>query len=257
MKKGTPEKLRFGAGGARRALLAVVPVVAAALALAGVAPAEGGIVGLLEAPTGIASGISNVQGWVYTTTPGAKLVQPFDVLVDGVKVMQVPCCADRGDVQAAHPEAPLATGFSAVFNWSLALSGGASAPLRSERAQGEVGPLKTVSVVVTDDRGGSLVLGNDVAVVRAGFDFNRTVRWNLPISPTAGKPAGGTLPSHGCMLVNTSILTPEAAEMICTGVLFEASDHRTTLCSDVVYWSWDRASQSFRVTSDCVPPPGP
>ena len=66
------------------------PVLRAFLALAAsltctAGPAQAEIVGALEAPFDYASQISNVQGWVYTTNPGAELIQPFDVRINGKK----------------------------------------------------------------------------------------------------------------------------------------------------------------------------
>ena len=89
---------------------------------------SGGIVANLETPVlgidGIAAdatGISNVQGWAYTTTPGAEIERHVEVFIDGEFAMLVPCCGDRGDVEAAG--GPLLAGFSGVYNWGLLASG--------------------------------------------------------------------------------------------------------------------------------------
>ncbi|MDG2304688.1 MAG: hypothetical protein P8R42_08515 [Candidatus Binatia bacterium] len=107
-------------------------------------PAAAEIIGLLETPEGFASQVGNVQGWVYTTTPGAELIQPFDVLIDGVKTGEVPCCSERGDVNEGDPSIPLRTGFSGVTNWA--------------REAGR-GPI-TVQVRVRDTMGGEVLLTN-------------------------------------------------------------------------------------------------
>ena len=107
-------------------------------------PAAAEIIGLLETPDGFASQVGNVQGWVYTTTPGAELIQPFDVLIDGVKTGEVPCCSERGDVNEGDPSIPLRTGFSGVTNWA--------------REAGR-GPI-TVQVRVRDTMGGEVLLTN-------------------------------------------------------------------------------------------------
>jgi len=231
---------------------ALCAVTAAAWLTLGAGAAHGGIVGLLEAPTGIASGISNVQGWVYTTTPGAKLVQPFDVLVDGAKVMQVPCCADRGDVKAAHPEAPLATGFSAVFNWSLITD--PLGPL-ADRPEGELAP-NVVEVLVRDDKGGMATLSSTVEAVQAGFEFNRTMSW-FPLGPppkATARTAGGILPTDStmCDLSNDSAFAPSAASLWCDIVVFEAPDRSLQGCVSIRF-DWDPASQSFRLVTTCIP----
>ncbi len=234
--------------------------LAGAVAAVGLAPAaaHAGFNGVLEAPAGIVGGVSNVQGWVYTTTPGAHLIQPFDVLVDGVKVMEVPCCSDRGDVQDAFPEAPLRTGFSGVFNWSLVVPEGGS--LAADVPQGGPPPPQQadviVQVLVTDDQGGGTVLSSMVTAVQAGFEFNKTVSWSLPSPLTEDGlelVAGGATVTD-CLLGNSSVLSPGGAEMACSNLVFGATDGAVQICSGLVFFSWDRASQSFKLTSGCVPP---
>ncbi len=230
--------------------------IAGALLFLAPLPARAAIVGLLESPDFVASGVSNVQGWAYTTTPGAHLIQPFDVLVDGVKVAEVPCCSDRGDVQAAHPEAPLRTGFSGVFNWSLVVAedGGAAA----EVPQGDpvpppgLEPAVLVQVVVGDDAGGSLVLSKIAFPAQAGFDFNQRVSWSLsgPIAAVGG--ALGVEPAlTNCSIANRSLLAEGGAALVCDHMVFEAPDGTIRICENLVRFGWDRASQSFRLTSDC------
>lgn len=201
-------------------------------------PASSEIIGLLESPSGFASQIANVQGWAYTTTPGAELIQPFDVLVDGEKIMSVPCCSDRLDVKGDDPAIPLLTGFSAVTNWA--------------REAGE-DPV-VVQVLVTDTMGGSKLLTQSGVEVfgLASFPFSAMMEWAEVAGPLGG---GGPLPSPiaaRCLLSNSSEFTPGAAELTCTGVVATKGNlSETEMCEGTVRFSWDKASQGFKQTSNC------
>ena len=63
-----------------------VAVVLVAIFSSGIAAsrADAAIVGLVEAPDGIASGVGNVAGWAYSTASGATILSPIEVLIDGV-----------------------------------------------------------------------------------------------------------------------------------------------------------------------------
>lgn len=202
-------------------------------------PASSEIIGVLESPSGFASQIANVQGWVYTTTPGAELIQPFDVLVNGEKIMSVPCCSDRSDVKGGDPDIPLRTGFSGVTNW--AREAGSEAPV-------------VVQVLVTDTMGGSTLLTQSGVEVfgLTSFPFSATVEWAEVAGPLGG---GGPLPSpiaSKCLLSNSSEFTPGAAELTCTGVVATKGDlSETEMCDGTVRFSWDKASQGFKQTSNC------
>lgn len=200
-------------------------------------PAAAAIFGSLEAPDDFATGIGNVQGWAYTTTPGAELIQPFDVLVNGEVIMGVPCCSPRGDVQDVHPEAPLDTGFSGVTNWAREV---------------EHSPI-TVQVRVRDTAGGELLLTQtNVAVFALGsFPFSSSVGWaEAPSAAAVGAQAGGAIASR-CTLANTGTFTPGAAELICTNVVATRGEE-SEVCRGLVRYSWDRASQGFKQTTSCV-----
>lgn len=62
----------------------------------------------------VAAGKSNVQGWAWSE---AGTIESVELWVDFEKQQTIPCCSERGDVQAAFPNAPLETGFSAVVSW--------------------------------------------------------------------------------------------------------------------------------------------
>lgn len=70
--------------------------------------------------TGIATGISNVQGWAYSRAGAIASIRLERVNAQGVirHILTVPCCSERADVLAAFPDAPVATGFSAAINWA-------------------------------------------------------------------------------------------------------------------------------------------
>ena len=203
-------------------------------------PARAEIVGALESPT-VGAQVSNVQGWAFTTTPGAELIQPFQVRIDGVDAMVVPCCSDRGDVQAAHPSAPLQTGFSGVFNWGL-LGGG--------------GDLVAVEVIVEDTKGGRRVLERTVPAYALSDDvpFFHELSVNSALPPGAG-----LLRTGRCQIGNNPIGdTTGLAEIRCYNITASRSNPEgfpSTRSCDVLTFGWDRGSQSFVQTSDCLPLP--
>ena len=237
MKRTTPQIV----GGSLAAL--IVSLVVA------VGPAQGQIVGFLEAPGDSASGISNIQGWTYTQTPGASLIQPFQVLINGEPATQAPCCGNRGDVKDANPDAPLATAFSTVFNWGLV-----NPPEAMAGVADPGGIVALVQVVVTDDMGGSLILSRNVTVYNpAPFAFSKRWEWDhLEVIVAEGPLSTG--PSS-CVLLNDSAFTTGAASLACENLVTVAPDDSTSSCRGTVLFSWDRASQSFKASSDCITTP--
>ncbi len=220
--------------------------------------ARADIIGALELPDGFASGISNVQGWVFTNTPGAELVSPFTVRINGVEQFKVPCCGDRGDVQASVPGAPLLTGFSGVYNWGLIATAAADATA----TPGAVEPPSEllVEVVVTDTMGGGEVLSKTVDLFHpTAWPRSKLAQWRefgpeLPVDLVQGAV---TLPPDAeCTLTNAGVYTSDAAELECTNLTFTAADDTTSECPEI-YFGWDRGSQSFRLTSGCLGPAMP
>lgn len=196
------------------------------------------IVGLLETPSDFASQIGNVQGWAYTTTPGAELIQPFDVLVNGEKILEVPCCSDRADVRDAHPDAPLRTGFSAVTNWAR------------EADEDEI----LVQVVVRDTAGDTLVLTRSEVQTFAfvGHPFSGIVEWLEPAGASADGPQSLPAPRSRCTLSNAAEFTPDAAALTCTNLAAAPpSGLSPEACLGAVRFEWDRASQGFKLASGC------
>ncbi len=212
--------------------------VATVACLIAASPAGAAVHGLLEAPSGHASQVSNIQGWAYTTTPGAELIQPFDVLIAGVTVQQVPCCSDRGDVRDSNPEAPLQTGFSGVVNWS-------------REALDASGPV-VVSVVVRDTAGGELVLEKTVDLYAlASFPFSRSVGFIEVDGATGGVPAAGI--TGRCTLANVVGAEEDpVAELACTNLQStKGNGAEVEDCTGEVRFTWDKASQGFRQSSFC------
>lgn len=213
-------------------------VTTALLLLTAVGPADAALFGKLETPSGAASGIGSVQGWVYTTTPGASLVQPFEVYVNGVRAMSVPCCSERGDVRDIHPEAPLRSGFSGTTNWAR------------EAGRGPV----TVEVVVRDTAGDEIVLMNADVEIHAWTTtpYSLTTEWAddeegliAPLEPTSHVVTG--IPSW-CALSNDG---PEGeAELACTN-LTSSSRLGEEMCDGVVRYTWSRSTQALRQSSSC------
>ena len=111
--------MRMHRAGRGRRAIAIIAIVSGVWMGTGTRRAGAEIIGVLEAPDGIASGVGNIAGWAYTTEAGESILSPIEVYVDGLKRYEVPCCSGRGDVKAARPDAPLETGFSGLFNWGL------------------------------------------------------------------------------------------------------------------------------------------
>lgn len=228
-----------------RRLLSAAIVVGAAIVPTCVS-AE--IVARLESPVGYASQVANVQGWAFTTTEGAELIQPFEVSIDGVKALEVPCCSDRGDVRQVHPEAPLRTGFSGVINWS-------------REALAADGPV-LVSVVIRDTAGGEVVLEETVDLyASSAFPFAQNVHFGyhldgVPVA-AAGDPDAPIVDgeehlSSRCRLSN---VTPPGgfpvAELACMGLTAETGSGSRHVCRGETRFTWDRGVQGFRQSSGC------
>ncbi len=197
------------------------------------------VLGNLEAPDGSASQVSNVQGWAYTTTPGAELIQPFDVRIDGVVIQQVPCCSDRGDVKDVNPSAPLQTGFSGVVNWA-------------REALDATGPV-VVSVVIRDTAGGELVLENTVDLYAlATFPFSRSVSFS-GTGGVAAEAEADPEPTSRCTLANVSDgALDRFAEITCTNLVsVKGNGLESDLCPGEIRFTWDKASQGFTQSSGC------
>jgi trypsin len=65
---------------------------------------------------GIATGVSNAQGWAFST---AGAITSVRLERNGQHFLTLPCCSERGDIQTAIPGAPGMSGFSAAVSWGL------------------------------------------------------------------------------------------------------------------------------------------
>jgi hypothetical protein len=73
-------------------------------------------------PSGPVAGVQVVRGWAFVTEPGDTIAR-VELVVDGAPAMMIPCCGERADVAAAHPQYPpavtLRSGWGLTLNWSL------------------------------------------------------------------------------------------------------------------------------------------
>lgn len=222
----------------RRIFTNLAAGLVALLTLIGAGRADAEIIGQLETPKDSAAGVGSVQGWVYTNTPGATLIQPFDVYVNGVKIMSVPCCSERGDVHAALADAPLRTGFSGTTNWAR------------EAGRGPV----DVEVVVRDTAGGRTVLRSSNVDIHATSSMPFAMgagwtRWDEAlVYPETATSASPPMPSW-CSLANSPL--DGNAELVCMGLTSRGRGGLVETCDGGVRYTWDRATQGFRQTSSC------
>lgn len=222
-------------------------LIVALLAIAGPAltagPTEARIHANLETPDGFASQVSNIQGWAYTTNEGAELIQPFQVFLDGLPAMEVPCCSDRADVREHHPEAPEATGFSGVINWAREALG----------SDGEVELL----ILIEDTSGDFLQIVRTIDVYAlSSFPFNASV---------AAFEADGVLrdeldlpeaTTSQCRLENVPGDDAPVAEIACTNLVATSGDgSEIEVCDGEVRFVWDKGAQGFRQSTSCEPLP--
>ena len=216
----------------------VFPLALAVLVSAGAQSASAAITAQLEAPAGFASQVSNIQGWAFTTEPGASLVQPFTVRLNGRKILEVPCCSDRGDVQDVHPDAPLRTGFAGVTNWS-------------REALGVDGPA-LLTVEIHDTAGNHVTLEREIDLYAlASFPFARGVAFS-EVQPLAAAGGFGSPEVVGrCDVSNVENEGGQTvAELACTK-LTATNGSQTESCDGRVRFTWDRGSQGFRQSSFC------
>jgi hypothetical protein len=116
-----------------------------------------GIKANLESPEeGPASGITLIRGWAFATEADVS-INSVELFIDGQSAGEVPCCSQRGDVQAAFPQYPadhtLNSGWGLVFNWGVANAGTHTLRLFIRSTAGElfVTDTRTVTVVKPGD----------------------------------------------------------------------------------------------------------
>lgn len=198
--------------------------LALTVVVAVVGHADAAIVANLEAPNSneLASGIGNVQGWAFSTTPGDEIKTNVDVYIDGQYVMQVPCCSDRADVKAVHPSAPILTGFSGAFNFQSLSPGPHTMEVHFASKFGES---HVVSTSFGSESLGSYAFNKKLLFEDASVDF---------CSPT-------NVVENGEMV----------ARLICSGVEFTNGAGFTEHCADTIEMTWIKSAQGFRVSKGC------
>lgn len=101
------------------------------------------------------SGITVIQGWAFDTQAG--YIDRVELFIDGVYSGDIPCCSERGDVQAAFPEFPanntLNSGWGTIFNWGLLNPGTHTVQVEIMSTDGELLATqpRTVTVVKPGD----------------------------------------------------------------------------------------------------------
>lgn len=194
----------------------------------GVPPPTESIRAALEVPgeEAVMGGIVPVQGWAYTTSPGADIQRLVEVHLDGQLAFRIPCCSDRRDVQAVYPEAPALAGFSGTFNWQL-----------PEPGEHEI------EVRVFDTTGASVSMRRTIRTVRlTDVPFVRDATWSLP-----GAASASIFNAPG---------VPADAGFLASGLRFTRPNGTVAECAppNGIAFSWDQGGQTFRQVSGCVSP---
>lgn len=86
-----------------------------------------GIKAAFESPeAGPVSGVAVIRGWAFATQAGVQ-ISSVELFIDGVRIGNIPCCSERGDIQAAFPQFPAAntlnSGWGTTFNWGVLNAG--------------------------------------------------------------------------------------------------------------------------------------
>lgn len=120
-------------------------------------PVASSIVAAFESPeTGPVSGVAIIRGWAFATQAGAR-IDKVQLFIDGGFAGDVPCCSDRGDVQAGYPQYPSAntlnSGWGITFNWGNLTAGTHTvrADIHSTTGQTLSTETRTVTVVKAGD----------------------------------------------------------------------------------------------------------
>lgn len=158
---------------------------------------------------GVASGISNAQGWTYSR---AGTITSVHLERNGQHFVTLPCCAERGDVKNAIPEAPLLSGFSAAVGWANLGDG-----------------LSELTIVVRDSAGNEKRETRTIRTVQilGGVPFARDLAFT-----------GSTF----CQLGNAS----GRALINCGGLNFAQGT-----CNGDITFGWQNGKQTFEVVEGC------
>lgn len=172
------------------------------------------------------SGVGNVQGWAFTTAPGAKIKRLIEVQIDQEPVFYVPCCSSRGDVKAVYPSAPMLTGFSGAYNYQRLAPG-----------------LHDVKVTIRSTAGETKTITSSFEVVKvSSFKFLRSFHWS-GIEGQGCESLPGLDPAHG-----NSGAVCNAGRAVSKG-----PGNPIEECEGTIQFAFDRATQTLMPVSGCDP----
>ncbi len=211
-------------GRAYRSVAAVVGLTAGLLAWS--SPAAAAIQYNLESPSTSfpASGVGNVAGWAYSTIPGAKIQRLIEVQIDSEPSYRVPCCSSRGDVEAAHPAAPLNSGFSGAYNFQRLSPG-----------------MHTIKVTIKSTAAETKTFTKTFEVVKVSpFNYLKSFKWK---SGKDCESLNGLDPAHG------------NAGAVCKAMraTSNSSGNPTSDCNGTIEFAFNRSSQTFQPVAGCDP----
>lgn len=213
-------------GPALRAWLCTA-LVAAVVCWAG--PAAAVIKAALEAPASDfpASGVANIQGWAFSTTPGAKIHRLIQVQIDSEPPFPVPCCSSRGDVSDANPNAPGNTGFSGVYNFQRLSEGMHSIKVTIKASSNKGTETKTIT-------------SNFEVVKVSPHKFLKSFRWQ-------------DTPDQDCESINGLDPAHGNAGAVCNKTRAIRDGSPTFDCDGTIQFAYSQASQTFMPITGCDP----
>lgn len=174
-------------------------------------PAHAELIGSIDEPASVGSGIGTIRGWVYSTT-GATVISPMTVFVDDNPVATVVCCTSRSDVPVRL------SGFAAQFNWSLLTPG-----------------VHEMRIAIASSSGEVLSLSRRFSSVRtADVTFATKVRHSETTQ---------------CFFSNSSDQNGPA-RFRCTDLIVTTVSGEQQ-CHGSIAFEWDIGSQSFKQVTGC------
>ncbi len=215
---------------------AILSSIVSLLLIGGVVrTAWAGIEAVLESPGNnqIVSGVRLISGWAFAVSddPGKPVALPVTIqlFVDGQPYGEIPCCADRRDVQEAHGEHTRKSGFGQVFNFSELSGIGEDSEERAEQDQAK--GQHTVRITISAEGIASKTLEHTVTVVRpAGYRFLERQRLS-----------GSTAPE----------IDTEAQEIMVQNVTFH-DKHSNATASGELWLAWQENIQQLAVVGSRI-----
>ena len=115
--------------------------------------AEAAITAVFESPGDAqpVAGITTVSGWAFDTELDSHISR-VTLLIDETLRLDIPCCAERGDVQRNFPAFPaeqtLNSGWGTAFNWGVLSAGVHTLRVEIETTSGELFSTQTRTITV-------------------------------------------------------------------------------------------------------------